>query len=259
MKATDLTGQRFGRLVVTSDAPRLGKTSGACWNCVCDCGGSAIVRGYHLRSGHTQTCGCRRSLGFVTTERVAVERATWRAMLHRCSDLESKRYGGRGITVCERWKDSFESFLADMGKRPSPAHSIDRIDNDGNYEPGNCRWATRKEQARNSTTTKLSEADCTAITQRKLRGDHVEDIASEFGVSANYVYRVVTFTAGADATKAHRKLKTHCKNGHPFNDENTYWRATDGARTCRVCNAEAAARLKSKRRKRVKQAPRIST
>jgi len=107
-----------------------------------------------LSSGHTTHCGCKEEHkhGDATGGRVTPEYISWRAMLRRCSDPKHERfkhYGGRGIKVCERWRESYVAFLADMGRRPSPKHSIDRIDGDGDYEPSNCRWATRSEQERN--------------------------------------------------------------------------------------------------------------
>lgn len=148
----DLTGQRFGRLQVVG---RAGKTfSGrAVWECLCDCGRIGNVVGCALTSGNTQSCGClgaenrRRSL---TTHglKKTPEYTAWRNMRARCADKEDPDYGGRGIEVCERWQ-AFENFLADMGPRPSAAHSIDRIDVNGMYEPSNCRWATAVEQSRN--------------------------------------------------------------------------------------------------------------
>jgi hypothetical protein len=158
-KATEIAGQRFGRLVVTS---RAGSDAwgGVQWNAVCDCGATTVAAGTHLRLGVTRSCGCLRGIKAAARSikhRAAVggkrsrEYRTWEAIKGRCSNpkyIGWKYYGGRGITMCREWAESFEAFLRDMGPRP-PGTSIDRINNDGNYEQENCRWSSPKEQANN--------------------------------------------------------------------------------------------------------------
>lgn len=160
----DLTGKQFGRLLVERQNGR-SKSGSVMWECLCDCGKRKTVRGSHLTSGSTLSCGCEhREIasatalrhGHSTSGRTSSTYNSWARMIDRCTNEKNNRfarYGGRGITVCTRWR-KFENFLADMGEKPDKDLSIDRINNDGNYEPGNCRWATPAEQARNRSTSK---------------------------------------------------------------------------------------------------------
>lgn len=155
-RAVDITGQVFGRWTVTSRAEDSSRGK-ARWLCECECSELRTVRGDELRSGRSRSCGCVRTIHGCTKggSRTPESRA-WTAMRCRCRDRNDKdygRYGGRGISVCDSWNSSFESFLKDMGERPSPKHSLDRIDNDGNYEPGNCRWTTQQVQIENRSIT----------------------------------------------------------------------------------------------------------
>jgi hypothetical protein len=156
--AIDLAGQEIGRLRVLA---RAGSDEGgrALWRCICECGRETVVRGKDLRSGNTRSCGClalerTAEMGAATRRHGETGTATyrsWVAMRRRCHDPGDKdypSYGGRGVTVCERW-GAFENFLADMGERP-PGATLDRFPRkDGNYEPGNCRWASARDQANN--------------------------------------------------------------------------------------------------------------
>lgn len=152
----DLTGARFGRLTVIRRAP---DTTGrkVNWLCRCECGKEKPVRASSLVNGRATSCGCLQrevaAKSFTTHGGTYTpEYQAWASMIQRCTNENCSNwhnYGGRGIAVCAAWLNSFEAFLAHIGKRPSGQHSLDRIDVNGNYEPGNVRWATLAEQRRN--------------------------------------------------------------------------------------------------------------
>jgi hypothetical protein len=154
----DLTGKRFGRWTIISSAG--GKRHDIAWNCRCDCGAERAVLVRSLRNGVSLSCGCLRLENVTTHGRTrSREFKIWQGIVQRCHNPKAeayRNYGGRGIVVCDRWRASFEAFFEDMGTAPSPRHSLDRHpNNDGNYEPGNVRWANKKQQARNTRTNRL--------------------------------------------------------------------------------------------------------
>lgn len=170
---TNIIGQRFGKLAVLAEAG-FDTRRNRLYSCRCDCGKTHVVRGSKLRAGETTSCGCsggggRKRHGEATVDRWGTrEYRIWRGMIARCRNPKArsyKDYGGRGIIVCDRWSkgekgmSGYECFLADVGRRPSPQHSIDREDTDGHYEPGNVRWqvdAVQRATKRNTITVTIN-------------------------------------------------------------------------------------------------------
>lgn len=168
----DLTKQHFEGFEVLKYLGRVKNNS--TWECLCSCGSTFVSNTGNIRSGHTTSCGCRKSQNIskkLTKHGYTIggknggkktEYAIWRAIKYRClvpTSVNYAEYGGRGISICDRWKNSFENFLEDMGNRPSDDHSIDRINNNEGYHPENCRWATSKQQAYNRRTNVVLTID----------------------------------------------------------------------------------------------------
>lgn len=192
----DLAGQRFGRLVAQarSDRSRGRRTY---WVCVCDCGRTIEARADGLKCGDNITCGCgqpQRMRDCHTKHGLSNTGtyAAWESMWRRCSDPRDKGYrlyGGRGIKVCDRWRD-VAAFLADMGERP-PGTTLDRIDVDGHYEPGNCRWATKLCQARNTRSNVATWEKACAIRAEYAAGVRPKQLAAKYGMSDSNVHMIV--------------------------------------------------------------------
>lgn len=168
-RSIDMRGIRYGKLLAIEPTGERNKAKNLIWRFLCDCGNSREADGYEVRSGKTFSC---KECGAETLRQASVthgmtesaEYKIWTNMKTRCCNPNAKsfsRYGGRGIKMCSKWMHSFEEFLNDVGVRPSKDHSIDRIDVNGDYEPGNCRWATCIEQANNKTNNLIIDIDGT--------------------------------------------------------------------------------------------------
>lgn len=198
---TELVGQKFGRLTVIK---RAGSTAAKkkLWLCLCDCGNERRVPAGDLRSGKSVSCGC------FSREKVALlkfrhgqaragnetrEYQSWKHMISRCfkkNNKNFKHYGGRGITVCDRWL-AFENFYADMGEMPD-GFSIERVNVNGNYEPSNCKWILKNRQATNRRSSVLTESDVREIRRLREDGLIMKDIGSRFGASVELIYQVLS-------------------------------------------------------------------
>ena len=157
-KIKDRTGEQFGKWTVVVFSHTIKKSYGSTtyWECKCACENTAVVSIDNLRAGKSTSCGCTRGHRIHHMSSTPTYRS-WQGMKERCYNHKAiayARYGGRCISVCARWKDSFENFYNDMGERPSIKYSLDREDNEGNYTPDNCRWATKEEQGNNRSTNR---------------------------------------------------------------------------------------------------------
>jgi len=187
---------KFGLLTVVSRAAndRFGRTQ---WNCVCDCGAEHIAALFRMTSGHTKSCGCIRKGNPTHRMSGTPTHNSWSGMKQRCNYEKHEQYaeyGGRGIKVCDRWNSSFEAFLEDMGVKPE-GMTIERNDTNGNYEPGNCRWATMAEQNRNRRSNINVERN--GVTKC------IKDWCDELGLDMDRVYgRIRRGAAPAEALHA---------------------------------------------------------
>lgn len=181
MRRIDMFGDRFGRLIVESVSHS--SNSGVYWTCVCDCGKRVSVLRGNLISGNVASCGClHRDTHTKHGKSKTREYTNWTNMKRRClspSHVKFPDYGGRGITLCDEWKN-FDSFINDMGPAPTNKHTIDRINNDLGYTKENCRWASPKEQANNKRNNKLITAFGKTQTQAQW--------SRETGVSQQNIY-----------------------------------------------------------------------
>lgn len=210
-KLINEVGNRYGRLVVL-ERDENSRCNHAQWKCVCDCGNQTVVLGKSLRKGRTQSCSClQKDLlteanlihGHARTGNKTYLHSLWRNMKDRCYNLNNKdyhSYGGRGISVYEPWrcgtlvaKKFIDWILVNLGHRPTPQHSIDRIDSNGNYVPGNLRWSTDKEQGNNKRSNISADTKLGVVAGREFGMTYVE-LGKTFGISFKSAHRICNAT-----------------------------------------------------------------
>ena len=208
LRSNDLNGRTFGRLKIICKS---GSTArGILWVCRCDCGERREILSASLTNGNTKSCGCARNESNVARSKThgltcSPEYVVWSALKSRClnpNNLDYPSYGGRGITICEQWL-SFEAFYIDMGPRPDKGYSVERCDNNGNYDPSNCHWVTVKEQSRNKRNTRYVEYEGQSIS--------MAEVAEKADV--NYDNLKYLLNKGFTASKAITQLKSSLNLG----------------------------------------------
>ena len=206
MAALDLTGQKFGRLEVISQEPS--KNGRAMWLCKCDCGSVAVVMGKLLRNGGTKSCGCFREENRSNLNKKHAQYKTrlyhiWQHMKARCNNEHNRKfpaYGGRGIRVCEEWSEFLPFYEWAIANGYSDNLTIDRIDNNGNYEPSNCRWATNKEQQNNTRKNRLVSHNGEVFT--------VAQLAEKYGIKKATLWaRAIRGVTGNELVKKTKNNK----------------------------------------------------
>lgn len=190
MPIPEMIGKKFGRFTILKRVKNATGSRRSRWLCLCECGNNHITTGELLRNGGSKSCGCLKiEAGYKkgkekfkhghTIGGRTKEYSIWKGIRSRCFNKNSKaypNYGGRGIIICDKWKNDFKAFLGDMGRIPKDKSSIDRINNNGNYEPGNCRWSTPLEQNRNKRLSKLNKSGVSGVTWYKLRSQWVSKL-----------------------------------------------------------------------------------
>ena len=215
-----MTKEKYGKLSVVRIyevvSKQRNRVSVYC-DCICDCGNEITIREWYLKNGKRKTCGCSRKKKTKIDGRVTPEYATWTSMMQRCTnsnDAAYKSYGGRGIRVCDEWYD-YQNFLRDMGCRPSPDFTLDRIENNKGYTPENCRWADKITQSRNQRINSRNKTGFRGVKTRKY-GDKIRYIAEIFHNGRKV--HLGSFLTLEEAAQAREE------------GEETYWMQTDRQR-----------------------------
>jgi len=202
-KREDLTGQRFNRWIVINFLEIRKKVP--YWRCICDCGTEKDVSAFNLKQGTSTSCGCLKSEKLGNQARKhgltnSPEHIIWKNMNQRCTNPKRpdyKHYGGRGICICDEWcgENGFQNFIRDMGFKPEENSSLDRIDNNGNYNKDNCRWVTQIEQKRNRSICKIQNMEqANQIREEYKNGIKTKDLALKYNCSKSCINRVLNNT-----------------------------------------------------------------